>query len=71
MDKVSSIMIGGVTIGATTLTPYVQWAMDGFPRPVPNGTAPLLASLLVAGLHALYSYGKSRAATKQSAPPSA
>jgi hypothetical protein len=64
MNKTSSIVTGGVTVTAATLVPLVQWAMSGFPRPVPDGIPFLVAAGIVTGSHALYNFLAARAAAK-------
>lgn len=64
MNKTSSIVTGGVTLSAATLVPLVQWAMNGFPRPIPDGIPLLIAAGLITGGHALYNILAARAAAK-------
>lgn len=67
MNKTSSVVTGGVTVTAATLVPLVQWAMSGFPRPVPPDIPFLVAAGLVTGAHALYNIYAARAAAKTAA----
>jgi drug/metabolite transporter (DMT)-like permease len=63
----SSIVTGGLTVSAASLVPAVEWALGGFPRPVPETVSYLLAGLVAAGVHALYNYLLARASINQSA----
>jgi hypothetical protein len=69
MNQASSIVTGGLTVSAASLVPAVEWALGGFPRPVPETVSYLLAGLVAAGAHALYSYLLSRSAGSQSTTP--
>jgi hypothetical protein len=64
MNKTSSIVTGGVTMSAATLVPLVQWAMNGLPKPIPDGIPLLVAAGLITGAHALYNIYAARAAAK-------
>jgi hypothetical protein len=61
----SSIVTGGVTVTAATLVPLVQWAMIGFPKPIPPDVPFLVAAGLVTGAHALLNLFAARAAAKE------
>lgn len=60
MNKASSIVTGGVTMSAATLVPLVQWAMNGLPKPIPDGIPLLIAAGLITAAHALYNIYASR-----------
>ncbi|WP_213761832.1 hypothetical protein [Caballeronia sp. dw_19] len=64
MNKTSSVVTGGVTVTAATLVPLIQWAMSGFPRPVPPDIPFLVAAGLVTGVHAVYNILAARTAAK-------
>lgn len=66
MNKISSIVTGGVTLSAVQLAPLVQWAINGFPKPVPDGTPLLIAAGIVTGAHLLYNIFAERFAAKES-----
>jgi hypothetical protein len=69
MNSTSSVVTGGVTVTAATLVPLVQWAINGFPHPAPDGIPYLIAAGVVTGAHALYNVYAARTAPK--APPAA
>lgn len=50
----SSVVTGGVTLSAASLAPLVTWAINGFTRPIPEGTAYLIAAALLTVGHAAY-----------------
>lgn len=54
MNQPSSVVTGGVTVTAATIVPLVQWAMNGFPHPIPPDVPYLIAAALVTGAHAAY-----------------
>jgi len=53
---VSSVNTGIAGISVTTLVPLVDWALNGFPHPVPEAIPYLIATGLLAGGHAAYNY---------------
>jgi len=61
----SSVVTGGLTITTATLVPLVEWALNGFPHPVPNSIPYLLAAGIVTGGHALINMYQARVAEKQ------
>lgn len=67
MNQTSSVVTGGVTITAATLAPLVHWALDGFPKPIPDTVPFLLAAAIVTGMHLAANIYNSR---KQSTSPS-
>lgn len=67
MNKISSVVTGGVTLSAVQLAPLVLWAMNGFPKPIPDGTPLLIAAGIVTGAHALYNVYVARSAAKVAA----
>lgn len=69
MNQASSIVTGGLTVSAASLVPAVEWALGGFPRPVPETVSYLLAGLVAAGAHALYNYLLSRTSSSQPTTP--
>ena len=66
MNPTSSVTTAGVTISSASLVPLIQWALDGFPHPIPHEVPYLLAAGLVTGAHAAYNLIKARAAAKVS-----
>lgn len=69
MNPTSSVSTtAGVTISSASLVPLVQWALDGFPRPIPHEVPYLIAAGIVIGSHALYNLIKAHAATKAMKP---
>lgn len=68
MPMKSSLVSGGITLGVTDLIPTVDWALGGFHGPVPTSAASLVATLIVAGLHAAYNALVARSASKQDTP---
>lgn len=62
MNQPSSVVTGGVTVTAATIVPLVQWAMNGFPHPIPPDVPYLIAAALVTGAHAAYNLVISRGA---------
>ncbi|HDR9132614.1 TPA: hypothetical protein QDA91_003751 [Burkholderia vietnamiensis] len=64
MPMKSSLVSGGITLGVTDLIPTVDWALGGFHGAVPTSAASLVATLIVAGLHAAYNALVARAAAK-------
>ncbi|WP_283149030.1 hypothetical protein [Silvimonas soli] len=64
MNKTSSIVTGGITFTAATLVPAVQWALNGFPRPIPESVPYLVSAGLVTGAHSLYNYLITRTSPK-------
>jgi hypothetical protein len=69
MNPTSSVITGGVTVTAATLVPFVQWAISGFPHPVPPDVPYLIAAALVTGAHAAYNLLAARAAAKSPEVP--
>ncbi|MFP3185537.1 MAG: hypothetical protein RXR20_33865 [Paraburkholderia sp.] len=67
MNQTSSVITGGVTVTAATLVPLVQWAIGGFPKPVPPDIPYLIAAGLVTGAHAAYNLYAARSAAKAAA----
>lgn len=65
MNKTSSIVTGGLTVGAAELVPAVEWALTGFRGPVPASVSSLVAGLVAAALHAAYNAVAARAAAKK------
>jgi hypothetical protein len=57
---VNPVFTGGVTVTAATLVPLVQWALDGFPHPVPPTVPYLIAAAIVTGVHGAYTFYVSR-----------
>lgn len=49
---------GAVSLTAATLAPYVQWGLDGFPQPAPDGLALLIAASALTIAHAAYAFVK-------------
>ncbi|HDR8980732.1 TPA: hypothetical protein QDA90_004329 [Burkholderia vietnamiensis] len=64
MPMKSSLVSGGITLGVTDLIPTVDWALGGFHGSVPTSASSLVATLIVAGLHAAYNAFVARAAAK-------
>jgi hypothetical protein len=60
MAQVSSVVTGGVTISAATLVPLVNWAISGFPHPVPADIPGVVAALILTGAHAIYNWAQAR-----------
>lgn len=50
---VSSIVTGGATMTAATITPLVMWALSGFKMAMPTEVPFVVASLIFTGVHAL------------------
>lgn len=71
MNQTSSVVTGGVTVTAATLVPLVQWALGGFPKPVPADIPFLIAAGIVTGAHAAYNLYAARSAAKAAAKPAA
>jgi len=71
MPVKSSLVSGGITLGVTELVPAVDWVLGGCRGPVPTSVSSLIATAIVAGLHAAYNALAARAASKQSALPAA
>jgi hypothetical protein len=69
MNSPSSVVTGGVTVTAATLVPLVQWALGGFPHPIPPDVPYLIAAGLVTGAHAAYNLLAARAAGKSTEVP--
>lgn len=67
----SSVITGGVTITAATLTPLVQWGLAGFPHPIPDSVPYLIAASLVTGAHAIANLIAARAAKPSQPAPAA
>jgi hypothetical protein len=70
MNSTSPVVTGGVTVTAATLVPLVQWAMGGFPKPIPPDVPYLVAAGIVTGAHAAYALYKSRKGQSSPAPQS-
>lgn len=68
MNKTSSLLTGGLTVGATELLPAVEWVMGGCHGAVPTSVSSLVAGLLATGIHAGYNYLIARAEAKSAAP---
>lgn len=49
---------GGLMVSAVTLEPYVQWALNGFAKPAPDGLALLLAGAALTAAHGIYAFVK-------------
>ncbi|SAK53731.1 hypothetical protein AWB78_01354 [Caballeronia calidae] len=65
MPNTSSLITGGLTVGATQLVPAVEWVLSGCHGSVPESVSTLIAGLLAAGIHAAYNTAVARGATKQ------
>lgn len=59
------IVSSGVTVTAASLVPAVEWALSGFPHPVPESVSALVAGALVAAIHLGINWINARAAAKQ------
>lgn len=68
-NQVSSVVTGGVTITAVTLTPLVSWMLNGFVKPIPDSVPLLIAAAAITIGHAVYNLVQSRLATQQAAQP--
>lgn len=47
MNSTSSVVTGGVTVTAATIVPLINWALNGFPHPIPDTVPYLIAAALV------------------------
>lgn len=54
MGNTSSVVTGGVTFSAAALAPTIQWALTGFPQPIPESTPLLIGAGLITVGHAVY-----------------
>ena len=69
MNQTSSVVTGGVTVTAATLAPLVTWALNGFPRPIPDSVPYLIAAAIVTGTHLVCNLIAERTRqTRQSSP---
>lgn len=60
MTQTSSVVTGGVTVTAATLVPLVNWALQGFPHPIPDSVPYLIAAGLVTLGHLTYNVVKAK-----------
>lgn len=51
MNQTSSIITGGMTVTAATIVPVVNWAFNGFARPIPESVPYLIAAVVVTVAH--------------------
>lgn len=65
---VSSVVTGGVTISAVTLSPLVAWALNGFPQPVPDSVPLVLAAAIITVGHGAYNIVMARLNAKPMPP---
>lgn len=61
------IVSSGVTVTAASLVPAVEWALSGFPHPVPESVSALVAGALVAAIHLGINWLNARAQRKKDA----
>jgi hypothetical protein len=71
MNPTSSLNTAGVTVSAASLAVFVQWALNGFPHPIPPEVPYLIAAGLVTGAHASYNLVKAWLATRAARAPKA
>lgn len=57
------LISSGVTVTAASVVPAVEWALSGFPHPVPESVSALIAGALVALVHLGINWLNSRGAT--------
>ena len=50
----SAVVTGGVAVTAATLEPVINWSLNGFPHPIPEGVPFLVAAGIITAVHALY-----------------
>ena len=72
MTQTSSVVTGGVTVSAATLAPLVNWALGGFPQPIPESVPYLITAAILTIGHAIYNVaiGRQQEAPTPSAAPS-
>ena len=49
---------GAVSISAVTLSPYIQWILNGHHSPPPDGLSLLIAAAGITATHAVYAFVK-------------
>ncbi len=54
MNSSSSVSTGAATVTAASLEPYVSWALNGFPNPMPETLPYFIAACIITIGHALY-----------------
>ncbi|MCA8045460.1 hypothetical protein [Burkholderia arboris] len=64
MPVKSSLVTGGITIGALDLVPTVDWVLGGCKGPVPASLSSLIAAVAATALHAAINWFNSRIADK-------
>jgi len=60
MTQTSSVVTGGATVTAATLAPLVTWALEGFPKPIPDSVPFLIAAGIVTAGHLIYNIIKAK-----------
>ncbi|KVF22959.1 hypothetical protein WJ06_10405 [Burkholderia cepacia] len=61
MPVKSSLVTGGITIGALDLVPTVDWVLGGCKGPVPASLSSLIAGLVAVVIHAAVDWLNTRA----------
>jgi hypothetical protein len=69
MAQASSAITGGVTVTAATIAPLISWAINGFPKPIPDSLPYLIAAAVVTGAHLVCNLVAERARRQNSPPP--
>ena len=54
----SSTMMAGVS--ATAIAPLIEWALNGCPKPIPAAVPIIIATIIMALVHALYNVAKTK-----------
>ena len=62
MPVKSSLVTGGITIGALDLVPTVDWVLGGCKGPVPASLSSLIAAFAATAIHAAINWINERAA---------
>ncbi|WP_176016658.1 hypothetical protein [Burkholderia sp. BCC0398] len=67
MPVKSSLVTGGITIGALDLVPTVDWVLGGCRGPVPASLSSLIAGAVAVALHAAVNWINARTSAKEAA----
>jgi len=68
MAQTSSVVTGGATVTAATIAPLITWAINGFPKPIPDSLPYLIAAAMVTGAHLVCNLVTERARRENSPP---